>query len=79
MPEGRGLFEVARETIRTRHSAFRTEQAYLHWMRRYVNFHSRRHPRDMRAAELEAFLTHLAVEASRGAQHCRSAFGVGSA
>ena len=63
MPEGRGLFEVAREKIRTRHLAFRTEQAYLQWMRRYVKFHGRRHPRDMGAAEVEAFLTHLAVEA----------------
>jgi len=57
------LFEVAREKIRTRHLAFRTEQAYLHWMRRYVIFHDCRHPRDMGAAEVEAFLTHLAVEA----------------
>jgi integron integrase len=63
MPEGRGLFEVAREKIRTRHLAFRTEQAYLQWMRRYVKFHGRRHPRDMGATEVEAFLTHLAVEA----------------
>ena len=57
------MFEVAREKIRTRHLAFRTEQAYLHWIRRYVKFHGRRHPRDMGAAEVEAFLTHLAVEA----------------
>jgi integron integrase len=63
MPEGRGLFEVAREKIRTRHLALRTEQAYLHWMRRYVKFHGRRHPRDMGAREVEAFLTHLAVAA----------------
>jgi integron integrase len=63
MPEGRGLFEVAREKIRTRHLALRTEQAYLHWMRRYVKFHGRRHPRDMGATEVEAFLTHLAVAA----------------
>ena len=63
MPEGRGLFEVAREKIRTRHLAFRTEQAYLHWMRRYVKFHGRRHPRDMGPVEVGAFLTHLAVEA----------------
>jgi integron integrase len=62
MPEGRGLFEVAREKIRTRHLALRTEQAYLHWMRRYVRFHGRRHPREMGAGEVEAFLTHLAVE-----------------
>ena len=47
MPEGRGLFEVARARIRTRHLAFRTEQAYLYWMRRHVKFRGRRHPRDM--------------------------------
>jgi integron integrase len=63
MPEGRGLFEVVREKIRTRHLALRTEQAYLQWVRRYVNFHLRRHPREMGAAEVEAFLTHLAVDA----------------
>jgi integron integrase len=63
MPEGRGLFEVARERMRTRHLALRTEQAYLQWMRRYVKFHHRRHPRDMGPAEVEAFLTHLAVGA----------------
>jgi integron integrase len=67
MPEGRGLFAVAREKIRTRHLAFRTEQAYLQWMRRYVKFHGRRHPRDMGPREVEAFLTHLAVEAKVGA------------
>lgn len=67
MPEGRGLFEVARERIRTRHLALRTEQVYLHWMRRYVRFHGRKHPRDMGAVEVETFLTHLAVEAKVGA------------
>jgi integron integrase len=63
MPQGRGLFEVAREMMRTRHMALRTEQTYLQWMRRYVKFHGRRHPRDLGPAELEAFLTHLAVNA----------------
>jgi integrase len=67
MPEGRGLFEVAREKIRIRHLAFRTEQAYLQWMRRYVKFHGRRHPRDMGPTEVEAFLTHLAVKTKVGA------------
>ena len=61
MPEERGLFDVARERMRTLHLALRTEQAYLQWMRRYVKFH-RRHPRDMGPAEVEAFLTHLAVQ-----------------
>jgi integron integrase len=63
MPEGRGLFEVAREKMRTRHLAYRTEQAYLHWIRRYVKFHARRHPRGMGSKEVETFLTHLAVTA----------------
>lgn len=63
MPEGRGLFDVAREKIRTRHLALRTEQAYLQWMRRYVKFHGRRHPREMGPAHVEAFLSHLAIEA----------------
>ena len=67
MPEGRGLFDVARERIRTRHLAFRTEQAYLQWMRRYVKFHGCRHPRDMGPTEVEAFLTHLAVASKVGA------------
>jgi hypothetical protein len=35
MPERRGLLEVARDRIRTRHMAYRTEQAYLQWMRRF--------------------------------------------
>jgi site-specific recombinase XerD len=60
MPEDRGLFEVARERMRTRHLALRTETAYLQWMRRYVKFH-RKHPRDTGPADVEAFLTHLAV------------------
>jgi Phage integrase, N-terminal SAM-like domain len=58
MPGARGLYEVSREKMRTRHFAYRTEQAYLYWIRRYVNFHGRTHPREL---EVEAFLTHLAV------------------
>jgi integron integrase len=61
MLEGRGLFAVARDMMRTRHFALRSEQAYLHWMRRYVMFHDRRHPRTLGAEHVEAFLTHLAV------------------
>jgi integron integrase len=61
MPERRGLFEVTRERIRTRHLALRTETAYLGWIRRYVAFHERKHPREMGAVDVEAFLTHLAV------------------
>jgi integrase len=62
MPEARGLFEVARERIRTQHLSYRTEQACLSWIRRYVNFHDRKHPREMGGVEVENFLTHLAVQ-----------------
>src|ERR1700726_2848747 len=56
-----GLLAVAREKMRTRHLALRTEHAYLQWLRRYLVFHGRRHPRDLGAPEVEQFLTHLAV------------------
>ena len=61
MPGPRGLYEVSREKMRTRHFAYRTEQAYLYWIRRYVNFHDRKHPREMGSSDVEAFLTRLAV------------------
>jgi integron integrase len=57
-----GLFAVARERMRTRHLALRTEQAYLHWLQRYVEFHDKKHPRELGAPEVEKFLTHLAVK-----------------
>ena len=56
-----GLLALARERMRTRHLALRTEQAYLQWLERYVAFHDRRHPRELDAPEIERFLTHLAV------------------
>ncbi len=48
--------------LRVRHCSRRTEAAYLHWIRRFVRFHGLRHPRDLGAAEVTAFLTHLAVD-----------------
>jgi hypothetical protein len=55
MPGARGLYEVSREKMRTRHFAYRTEQAYLGWIRRYVNHHHRRHPRELGPAEVRLF------------------------
>ena len=57
-----GLLAVTREKMRTRHLALRSEQTYLQWIRRYVVFHKRRHPRELGATEVEQFLTHLAVD-----------------
>ncbi|MBX3632888.1 MAG: integron integrase [Simplicispira sp.] len=48
--------------LRTRHYSIRTEEAYIDWARRFVLFHGKRHPGDMGVAEVEAFLSHLAVE-----------------
>lgn len=56
------LLDQVRDTIRTKHYSIRTERAYVDWIRRYVLFHNKRHPKHMGSAEIEAFLTHLAVE-----------------
>ena len=55
------LLTRVREAIRTRHYSPRTEQAYVHWIRRYIFFHKVRHPAEMGEPELNAFLSHLAV------------------
>ncbi len=55
------LLDQVRERIRRLGYSRRTEQAYVGWIRRYVRFHGLRHPLDLGAAEMEAFLTHLAV------------------
>lgn len=56
------LLERMRIHLRTRHYSIRTEEAYIDWARRFILFHGKRHPQDMGAAEVEAFLSHLAVD-----------------
>jgi integron integrase len=56
------LFDRVRHAARLRHLAASTEKAYVHWIRRFVLFHGRRHPQEMGEAEVNAFLTHLAVD-----------------
>ena len=56
------LLDQVRERIRVKHYSIRTEEAYVDWTRRFVLWHGKRHPRDMGAAEVEAFLSHLASE-----------------
>jgi len=56
-----GLLEKVREKLRLRHYSLRTEEAYLGWIKRFVLFHGKRHPREMGAEEVEAFLSDLAV------------------
>jgi integron integrase len=56
------LLARVREAIRVRHYSLRTERAYLHWIRRYILFHGKRHPAGMGAEEITRFLSHLANE-----------------
>jgi integron integrase len=61
-PKKPRLLERLRQQARLRHLSYRTEQAYAAWVKRYVRFHGMRHPREMGAPEVEAFLNHLASE-----------------
>jgi len=56
------LIEAARGAFRRLHYSARTEEAYLHWIRALIRFHTGRHPRDLAAAEITAFLNHLEVD-----------------
>ena len=56
------LLDRVRYAIETRHYSRRTEKAYVHWTKRYIFFHGKRHPAEMGAAEVAAFLTSLAVQ-----------------
>jgi integron integrase len=52
--------DQVRDVLRRKHFSLRTEQAYVAWIRRFILFHAKRHPRDMAEEEVTQFLTHLA-------------------
>jgi len=56
------LLDQVREKIRTKHYSLSTEEAYVGWCKKYILFHNKRHPNEMNAAEIEQYLTHLAVD-----------------
>jgi integron integrase len=56
------LLDQVRARIRAKHYSIRTETQYVQWIRRYMLFHNKRHPREMGAAEVNAFLSGLAVQ-----------------
>ena len=56
------LLVCMRDEIRSRHYSLRTEQSYIQWVRRFIFFHNKRHPKDMGEEEISLFLTNLAVE-----------------
>jgi integron integrase len=59
---GRKLLAQVRDALRSRHYSKRTEDSYVVWIRRFIFFHNVRHPREMAEAEVNQFLTHLAIK-----------------
>lgn len=55
------LLDQVKNRLRLKHYSLRTEDTYVHWIKRYIYFHHKRHPAEMGGAEVEAFLTDLAV------------------
>lgn len=68
------LLERVRYVIRMKHYSIRTEQAYVSWVKRFILFHNKRHPAKMGKAEIEAFLTHLAIDLEVSASTQNQAF-----
>lgn len=68
------FLESVRALIRVKHLSYRTEEAYIGWIRRYILFHNKKHPQQMGANEVRAFLTHLAVDGNVAASTQNQAF-----
>lgn len=67
------LLDQVREAIRYKHYSLRTEDVYVYWIRFFIRFHDRRHPREMGAPEVETFLSYLASERKVSASTHRQA------
>ena len=55
------LMEEVQNTLRLHHYSYRTEETYIQWIRRFILFHGKHHPREMGAADIQKFLSDLAV------------------
>ena len=71
------LLDRIREQLRLKHYSYRTEETYLHWIKRYILFHKKRHPNEMGDEEIRAFLIHLA-EKEQVAASTHTALAVGA-
>ena len=63
-PKPPKLLEQVIARLRVKHYSLSTEKVYVDWIKRFVWFHGKRHPKELGAADVEAFLSHLAVERS---------------
>lgn len=59
---GKKLLDQVSDALRVKHYSFRTEKTYIEWIRRFILFHNKRHPKEMGADEIQAFITYLATE-----------------
>jgi hypothetical protein len=83
MPEGtvilaamaeRKLLDQVSDLARLKHLSLKTEEAYRNWIKRFIFFHGKRHPRELDAAAVRAFLTYLAVDEHVSASTQNQAF-----
>ncbi len=56
------LLDQVREVLRKKHYSIRTEEAYVEWIKRFILFHGKRHPKDMKEHEISQFISHLATD-----------------
>lgn len=73
-PKPKKLLDQLRDAIRIKHYSYSTENTYVHWAKRYILFHHKRHPTEMGVPEIEAFLTHLAQDLNVAASTQNQAF-----
>jgi Phage integrase, N-terminal SAM-like domain len=76
--KGKRLLDQYRDAMRVRHYSYRTEVTYISWVRQYILFHKKRHPREMGVNEINAFITYLVNEKHIAAStHTAPAAGAG--
>jgi integron integrase len=74
LPKPKKLLDQLRDAIRIKHYSYSTEKTYVHWVKRYILFHNKRHPVEMGTPEIKAFLTHLAQDENVAASTQNQAF-----
>ena len=70
------LLDQVRDRIRLRHYSIRTEQVYVSWIKHYILFHGKKHPKDLDKAEIEALFTYLAKDRNVSSSTQNQAFNV---
>ncbi|MCL6436866.1 MAG: phage integrase N-terminal SAM-like domain-containing protein [Leptolyngbyaceae cyanobacterium HOT.MB2.61] len=61
-PQPPQLLDQVRQSLRLRHFSLKTEKSYVHYIRDFILFHNKRHPKEMGADEIRAYLSHLAIK-----------------